>query len=214
MWTQRMAHLRDKHFFNPSRILDIGACIGHFHDLARDIWPNSEIVMIEANSNCESELIKRKSKYHIKALSNEYGKRTFYKNNQSISSGESFYRENTDFFSGSLVKEEEVQTYTLDQLFKDDVFDLIKMDTQGSEIDILNGGPKLRSKAYYILIEASVTSYNIGAPMLKDVLNDLDSMGFSMVDIWNCAYANRVKGKHFDDLCQVDVLFENTNLVK
>lgn len=210
MWTQRIQHLKDNHKFNPSKILDIGACIGHFHDLAKSVWPESDIVMVEANKDCEQKLAEKKSKYYIKALSNKpRQKRAFYRNLQNkINSGESFYREKTAYYSDSSVLVEEVETYTLDELFIDDVFELIKLDTQGSEIDILKGGSKLISRSSYILIEASITNYNIGAPVLKDVLVELSEMNFDMVDIWNCAYANRVEGKHYDDLCQIDVLFQ------
>lgn len=212
MWIQRIQHLRDNHNFNPLKILDIGACIGDFHNVAKNIWPKSEIVMIEANKNCEEKLSKLGSRYYITALSNNSGNRKFYKNNQEISSGESFYCENTEFYSNNKVKIEEIKTITLDELFPNEKFELIKIDTQGSEVDILNGGKALRSKASYILLEVSITPYNIGAPLIKDVLFELDKMGFSTVDIWNCAYANRVKGNHYDDLCQVDVLFKNKML--
>lgn len=209
MWIERIKHLKKNHNFNPSKILDIGACVGHFHDIAKTVWPESEIVMIEANKNCEEKLAEKNSRYYIKALSNSCGTRKFYRNNQQISSGESFYCENTEFYSKNVVVAEEIETTTLDQLFPDEKFELIKMDTQGSELDILFGGEILRSKASYILIETSITPYNIGAPLIKDVINELDKMSFSMVDIWNCAYANRVKGKHYDDLCQVDILFQS-----
>jgi hypothetical protein len=126
--------------------------------------------------------------------------------------GESFYRENTNYYSDSFINPYYINTETLDNLFPNESFDFIKIDTQGSEIDILVGGKLLVQSTEYILLEVSITNYNIGAPLIKDVLNYMDSIGFIMVDIWNCGYANRVPGKHYDDLCQIDVLFTRKKL--
>lgn len=207
-WIERLNHWKANHNLYPKKILDVGACIGHFYDIAKSIWPESEIVMIEANSNCESAIKNKNSRYYITALSDKIGQRCFYKNNEAISSGESFYKENTIHYNDEVLDPLTVNTNTLDSLLKDEIFDFIKIDTQGSEIDILKGGSFLVKKADYILLEVSITEYNIGAPLIKDVLNYMDSINFTMVDIWNCAYANREKGKHFDDLCQVDILFK------
>jgi FkbM family methyltransferase len=169
--------------------------------------------MVEANKNCEPELRKLGSAYHIAALSDKEGTRVFFRNDQKISSGESFYRERSVFFSDAKCATSEIETTTLDVLFPGRRFDLIKADTQGSELDILKGGTALCSRASYILLEASVTNYNEGAPLLKDVLVSLDSMNYDLIDICNCAYANHAVGKHYDDLCQVDVLFKNRKVV-
>lgn len=210
-WIERLNHWKKNHNFHPKKILDVGACIGHFYDIAKSIWPESEIVMIEANPNCENEIKNKNSRYYITALSDKIGQRCFYQNNKTISSGESFYKENTIYYNDELLQVHTVNTDTLDSLFKDEIFDFIKIDTQGSEIDILKGGQFLVEKANHILLEVSVTEYNIGAPLIKDVLDYMHSIDFIMVDIWNCAYANRGKGQHFDDLCQLDILFEKKN---
>lgn len=211
MWTQRLHHWKTNHNLYPRTILDIGACVGDFHDLAKSVWSNADIVMIEANKNCEDKLKTKNAKYYITALSNKTEQRLFYANNELISSGESFYKENTCYYNDNVLNSYYINTTTLDTLFPNELFNLIKIDTQGSEIDILRGGKILVQKAHHILLEVSITAYNIGAPLIQDVLNYMDSIGFVMVDIWNCGYANRVPGKHYDDLCQIDVLFTRKN---
>ena len=53
--------------------------------------------------------------------------------------GNSIYREKTSFFDDSQITIESKQTTTLDILLNGRQFDLIKIDVQGSEIDIING---------------------------------------------------------------------------
>lgn len=212
LWIQRIQHLKNNHKFYPDKILDVGACVGHFFDLAKKIWPNSDITMVEANPLLESELKKKSNKYHICVLSNKIEEKIFFTNKlEKVPSGASLYVENSKYYNNDNVIENKIYTTTLNDLFPSESFDLIKLDTQGSELDIIDGGKEIVRKAKYVLIETSVVQYNINAPLIKDVINYLDLMGFSVVDIWNCAYANIVPGHHYDDLCQIDLLFKNNS---
>jgi trans-aconitate methyltransferase len=44
-----------KKIYNPNAILDIGAHSGEFSKLCNQIWPDSKILMIEGNENCEPD---------------------------------------------------------------------------------------------------------------------------------------------------------------
>ena len=68
----------------------------------------------------------------------------------------------------------------LDDLFEDDsVFDLIKIDTQGSELDIIIGGKNLCSHAQGILLEVSLEPYNDSAPLKDEVDIFMKDFGFA-----------------------------------
>ena len=61
-------------------------------------------------------------------------------------------------------------------LFDDDtVFDMIKIDTQGSEIDILKGGTELIKRTQVIMLEVDIghIKYNLGAPGKAEVMKFL-----------------------------------------
>ena len=95
---------------------------------------------------------------------------------------------------------------TLDGIFSEDSsFDLIKMDTQGSELDIIKGGLGICKKSSYIILEVATTEYNIGAPMESKVINFMGSIGFeNMITI----------GEHIDNnniTIQKDIVFKNKN---
>jgi FkbM family methyltransferase len=210
LWLQRIQHLKKNHNFYPKNILDIGACVGHFFDIVKQIWPKSEITMIEANSVCEPELKKRSNNYYISTLSDSIKNTIYYTNKiEKIPSGASLYLENTSFYSPENVIINHIQTNTLTNLLGYKNFDFIKLDTQGSEIDIIKGGIDIVKNAKYLLVESSITNYNLNAPLIKDLLVFLDSIDFQMIDIWNCHYANIVPGNHYDDLSQIDILFKN-----
>lgn len=57
--------------FVPKRILDIGANIGDFTILYKEIWHESEIYLIEANYNCEPHLKNIHEKFQIEVLNDE-----------------------------------------------------------------------------------------------------------------------------------------------
>jgi len=84
--------------------------------------------------------------------------------------------------------------------------DFIKLDTQGSELDILRGAPRCLAHARGLQIECSVQQYNEGTPLLPDVLAFGQAAGFRVYDIAQF---------HFDarkELSQLDMLFVRSEL--
>jgi hypothetical protein len=81
---------------------------------------------------------------------------------------------------------------------------LIKIDTQGSELLILEGATDfLTSKQpKYILLECSVIPYNEGAPNFTEVVEHMHKLKYVVKDILDVSYNNQ------SQLMQTDVLFE------
>jgi hypothetical protein len=91
-------------------------------------------------------------------------------------------------------------------MFTDDSqFDFIKMDTQGSELDILRGGRNLCSKAEYILLEVAVTQYNENAPLEDEVIEFMNEFNYTSI---------LTIGEHFDKkgIIQKDIVFKNNRI--
>jgi FkbM family methyltransferase len=172
-------------YFYPHRILDIGANTGWFHTTAKSVFPNSYIFSIEANENCEEDLKKITDNYFIGLLSSENVEHDFYVPLDSPkSTGASVYREMTDYFRDDNLGVMKVGGIRLDDLFEEgSEFDLIKIDTQGSEIDIMRGGPDLISRAKGILLEVSVIPYNEGSPLKDEVFDYMSSINFKPATI-------------------------------
>lgn len=193
-------------YFYPYRILDIGANIGQFHSLAKQNFPSSFVFSIEASKECERFLKNITDNYYIGMLAKDNSEYEFYKRKgDPTSTGNSFYKELTHFYSPDqldIVKEKGIM---LDHLFESDSeFDLIKIDTQGSELDIITGGKNLCKKAKGILLEVSLTQYNENAPLYDEVIKYMENFGFEKTQILD---ENRNHGSH-----QQDILFINKKL--
>ena len=166
-------------YFTPRNILDIGVHRGQFYNNAKIIFTEASFFLIEGNTSCEPYIKELNVPYLIRVLGREKGLGVFYKTiSTDASSGESLYREITPIFSEENIIKEKVQIHTLNDIFSTEVFDLIKVDTQGSEIDILKGGSRIINHAKGIILEVSIERYNEGAPLYNDVVKFMDSIGF------------------------------------
>lgn len=167
-------------YFYPSRILDIGANIGQFHKLAKDTFPECSVFSIEASPECEPYLKAITENYYIGLLAKDNSEYDFYtRKNDPTCTGNSTYRELTQFYSDDEIKVLQQQGIRLGDLFEPGAeFELIKIDTQGSELDIIAGGLELCQRAKGILLEVSLTQYNEGAPLYQEVIDYMDSIGF------------------------------------
>ncbi len=194
-------------YFVPYRVLDIGANIGQFHSMFKKLYSYSYVFSIEASPQCEESLKQLTDDYLITLLAKDKNTYNFYtRKNDPTCTGNSMYRELTQFYSDDQLEVIEQSGVLLDELFTDDTeFDLIKIDTQGSELDIISGGSKLCSKAKGILLEVSLTQYNEGAPLYDEVIQFMDNFGFTPVAVLD---ESRNHGSH-----QQDILFINKNMV-
>lgn len=192
-------------YFLPYRILDIGANIGQFHKLAQDTYPEAFIFSIEASPECEQSLKEITPNYYIGLLAKDNLEYNFFSRKDApTGTGNSIYRELTHFYSEDKLEILKQVGIKLDDLFEEDSeFDLIKIDTQGSELDIISGGLNLSRKAKGILLEVSLTPYNEGAPLYEEVISFMENLGFRAVAILD---ESRNHGAH-----QQDILFINEN---
>jgi FkbM family methyltransferase len=190
-------------YFLPYRILDIGANIGQFHSLAKNTYPEAFIFSIEASPECEEYLKQVTDQYYIGLLAKDNSEYDFFSRKDApTGTGNSIYRELTDFYSDDKLEIIKQKGIRLDDLFEpDSEFDLIKIDTQGSELDIITGGINLCKKARGILLEVSLTQYNQGAPLYDNVIAFMETLGFKPKAVLDETYNH---GAH-----QQDILFIN-----
>jgi FkbM family methyltransferase len=164
--------------------------------------------MVEANKNCGPALRLLGKPYDIVALSDKKGKANLYVEKiNSVGTGASLYKENTEWYSEGKYEVVEVETETLDNrnYFFGEPIDLIKIDVQGAELDILKGGEKTMRNASYALLELSLVEYNQGAPLIGEVVDKMIEYGFCMVDILEYhSFPQLYNGIIF----QLDILFK------
>ena len=138
-------------------------------------------------------------------MSDKSEEKTFYKSERMTgNSWDSFYRENTVYYNDENVIMEKVQTTTLDEIFTNgETFDFVKIDTQGSELDILKGGLNTIRDTYAILLEVSLFEYNIGGPKKDDVVSFMNELGFNKQFVVSEIFHPFISGQ----LIQQDILF-------
>jgi len=199
-------------YFIPTSILDIGVHQAQFYSIAKNFFPNASFFLIEGNTSCEPLIKTLNVPFLIKVLGKENKKGIFYKTKESqASSGESLYREITPHFSDEKLIKEDIDIFTLDSLLSDKTFDLIKIDTQGSELDILAGGMNLAKKSKGIILEVSVKKYNEGAPLYDEVVQFMHDNGFIEKE---CLDEKNIVTNYNLEIHQKDILFINKNYIK
>lgn len=191
--------------FTPRTILDIGAHQGSWSKLVRQIWPESTIFMIEANTDHKQELqqVAWTNGFEI-ALLGEKAKKAvdYYASTSAFDTGNSIFREQTSFFDNCEIRK--LPMVTLDSIVKKrnlKNIDFIKLDTQGSELNILKGAKKTILHTEFILLETQNLEYNLGAPDTCDVLLFMKNLGFQLFDI------TEIHHLPTGEMLQVDLLF-------
>jgi len=187
-------------------VLDVGANVGQFAGEIRSFFPNIFILCIEPNKDCERYLRASRLNYIICCPSDCKSTKKFYRmKSDPLGTGHSLYKENTYHYDGDNLIVEEIETNTMDSILDESwlgnlAFDLIKLDTQGSELDILKGCPKTLSKCKMVLAETDTGNYNQGCPSQKDVVDFMEKNNFVVYDVIENQISN---GKIF----QQDILF-------
>jgi len=191
-------------YFYPHRILDIGANIGQFHQIARALFPDSYIFSIEASTECEQYLQKITDQYFIGLLTKDNSVYNFYSRKDTGSgTGNSIYRELTSWYDDSNLEVIQKKGTQLDDLFTNDsMFDLIKLDTQGSELDIISGGTNICSKAKGMLLEVSLTRYNENSPLIAEVNEFMHNFGYVPKEILGIGHHPKT-----GEIIQNDILY-------
>jgi len=181
-------------------IYDIGAFHGEWSEFLNNTsLKKKKFFLFEANKKHVKKIKNKNFPYFIGILSNIKKRIKFYSKNHS---GDSYYLELTSFYKENL-KPKILEANTLDNIVNINKLllpDLIKIDTQGSEIDILKGGNEILNNCKIILLECPIISYNIGAPSLNDYIKYLDSIDYLPLDIIEIHHLDKV-------LIQIDIIF-------
>ena len=183
-----------------NNVYDIGACIGSWSsELKKNCLSDSTYFLFEANERYVP-LLSQSGFYFFSILlsSPNKGVVKFY---NGTNTGDSYYKETTKWYDEQ--ESINVQSYTLDHIIdghKLPIPDFIKIDTQGSELDILAGAESVIDKVSLIHVECPIIEYNAGAPKMQDYLDYFKSKNFIPVEVTEVHVGE-------DTLLQIDILF-------
>ena len=179
----------------------------------KGVYPESRILMIEANPNCAKELSNQDAIVEIALLGSESGlEKTYYTVNGGDSSGNSTYRERTSAYDDERCTALKMITQTLDEIVESHGMkpDFLKLDVQGAELDVLLGGEKVISTCEFILLEVGMAEFNAGSPTFFQILSYMDQVGFEIFDLVELKYlpyAHCMCGSANKRLNEMDILF-------
>jgi FkbM family methyltransferase len=173
----------------PQVIYDLGACVLHWHQAARRVWPHATIKVIEAQRECEFLYQEKNLDYAIELVGERTGQIVPFYQNAWHPGGNSRFLENPQINpdSSNYFDPKKFQlrtTKTLDQIREEQGWpwpDLIKMDIQGSELAALQGSEQCLVHCKDLILELQHCEYNQGAPDRNQVITWLLSRGFRLV---------------------------------
>lgn len=188
-------HLLAQRGFAPRTIVDVGAYEGQWTRLAREIWPSSRTIMIEAN-RAKIPALQSLGETHCAVLGAEQGASVLF---NVMETGSSVFAENS-----SVGRQEEMRKLaTLDSLnLQIEPVGLLKIDTQGYELEVLKGAKRSLVSFEAVLLEVALVEMNEGAPLLEEVIDFMGNLDFAACDILEAHRRWRDKA-----LVQIDVLF-------
>ena len=162
-------------------IVDVGAFKGGWSGMAREVWPDSNISMIEPQTEMLPELRRKAEQLgahlHEALLGAEDGKEIEF---VIMQSGSSVFEEQSE-----VPRRREMRTLrTLDRLLPDlPQIDVLKIDAEGYELEILRGAESSLRKTGVVLLEVSLIPTNHGAPLVHEVLEFMKDREFVAYDI-------------------------------
>ncbi len=199
-------------------IIDVGANIGDVSAALDFLFHPSLIIAIEPNPNVIPHLLNRfKEKKNVeiidKALSSYTGKTNFYKHEFTAAS--SIYKIENDYLKKLGLSEAntstEVDSITLDEVLSQQnisSIDLLKLDCQGSELEILKGGEKSLSFIKIIHTEVLFKPMYENAPAFWNIHEFLINKGFELRQIHS--FSGLGKAIHWADAIYFNTAYQNT----
>lgn len=183
--------IREKHDLKFN-IIEVGARPieaggEEFYSLV-ELFPGSKINLFEPDDELCKELNESAAEgmvYHPYALGKENESRTFYNANHPMCS--SLYKPNDLYIKyynalevSALKSEEEIYTHKLDDFLKEHnvgEIDFIKIDVQGAELDIFQGGKEALEHLVAIVSEVEFVPLYENQPLFGDVCQYLTGEG-------------------------------------
>jgi FkbM family methyltransferase len=186
-------------------IFDIGAFMGEWTLQAQRIFRKASFQLFDPNPYLKINPIKINGNFHNVLLSDSIKVVEYYNN---YGTGDSYYKEISKFYDE--VPAKIYQTTSLDELRKTTLAEvispsLIKIDTQGSELDIISGAKSYMNDLKVVITELPISKYNLGAPNFLDYLtffSELNFFPFQIVEV------HRID----KEIIQVDIAFLRNDL--
>jgi FkbM family methyltransferase len=186
-------------------IYDIGANDGQWtREIQKKCPFKLTLILFEPNAFHNESLKSTNSRYFNEILSDCVETVNFYSLNGT---GDSIFKEISERYDS--VTPLSLKSKMLDDFVREEGLplpDLIKIDTQGSELNILRGSRGILSSVKFVVLECPILEYNLGAPDINQIIVFMENEGFKPYSI-----AEFHKNKKI--LFQLDIIFVAETLI-
>jgi len=182
-------------------VIDIGASNGRWSEKCMNFYPNANYLLIEAQEPHENELKiftekNENVEYILAAAGNIEGK---------------IYFDNSDLLGGVAMNNPsaqnciEVPVITIDKALTKHKMEgpyLIKLDTHGFEVPILEGAKETLKRTNIVVIEAYNYQLTDDSLQFYELCDYMNKLGFSVIEI-----VDLMRRKYDDTFWQMDIFF-------
>ena len=204
---------------NPKLVVDIGAHKGDWSAaMYYWLWPDADYLLFEADINREKDLEEKGFPYAICLLGSKLNKEETFYYEEKIGTGNGIYKENSNYFELKS-KSKTIKSNTLDNICKKNKIshiDVLKLDVQGSELDILKGSTSILKNTDIVVAECQLLEFNKGAAMFGEVIGWMDKHNFNVIDVAQFhRYDFTLKnGRKEKITSQMDMIFLRKDMMK
>ena len=176
--------------FNPRTVIDVGAAQGT--PVLYDVFPQARYILIEPLE----EYIP-----HLKQLVDRLDTAEYIIAAATATPGNVIINVHPDLEGSSLYQEDEdsdvngvermIPAMTLDNICSERGTEgpyLIKIDTQGSELEVLKGAHTVLKDTEFVILEVSFFEFFKGGPQVYDCMSFMKNLGFVPYDIFDLQY--------------------------
>ena len=195
-------------------VVDIGANVGQFALVARHRWPQARIVSFEPLPDCAAQaraLFAGDGRFECRclALTDVAGTAAFHVTGAEDSSSLlPVARRQVEEFATDEARVLQVETGRLDDVLPAADLPaagepiLVKLDTQGTELAVLQGGLALLARATHLLVEVSFVELYEGQADAADITRFLVEHGWDLASVYDVKVSRRT-----GEPLQADALF-------
>jgi FkbM family methyltransferase len=174
----------------PNTVIDVGVAYGT--QALYELFPNARHILIEPLEEFVPHLdnlvakLNNKAEYIIAAATSTPGNIVINVHPDLV--GSSAYKEEED---SNVNFERIVPAVTLDNVCRDRKTSgpyVIKIDTQGSELDVLRGAETVLRDTELVILEVSFFEFFKGGPQIYDYITFMKERGFVAYDVFDLQY--------------------------
>lgn len=205
-----------KQGIRPKTVIDVGANTGQFTVAACNIFKGVIVHAFEPIEKCVDRLRANTSRYknihiHPVALGDDCKTAAFHMNNYSLASSllRLSDKHQAEFSQATERETVSVAVRTLDSNFFDKPLAapvLMKLDVQGAERMVIEGGRETLQRVDYILMETSFSPMYIGEPCFTEMIDVMRMRDFDLVRPMHF-----LRSPRSGEILQADILFRHRN---